>query len=106
MTYQTHMFPTAPHNHTETSVAAARRVLPRVGTDKERVLAYLYGRRVTPIEYGSTVGASRARIAADLGMPLATVCARVNELIKEGLCYEEGTESYGSHRPGKIVRAR
>lgn len=106
MTYQTQMFPTAPHNRTETSVAAARAVLPRVGTDKARIMRMLEALRDSDPHVWQLFGASRARIAAASGIPLATVCARVNELIKEGLCYEEGTESYGSHRPGKIVRAR
>lgn len=64
----------APHNGTETSVAAAKAAAPRVGTDKRRILDVFELR-------GDW---TQDEIALHLFMPRSTVCARMNELEREG----------------------
>lgn len=71
-----------PHNHTDTSQAAAAQVAPRAGTTRHHILVLIRdsggdGRTIDEID-----------AITDLGS--GTVCPRVNELSKGGLIRDSG----------------
>ena len=77
----------APYQRTsKTSRAAARRVRPKAGTQRARVLAFL---EAPP---WCDTGATREEIAFQLRIPLQSVCARVNELMQQKFVAETGQE--------------
>jgi hypothetical protein len=73
---QTDLFdqPTAPHNRTETSIEAAIAIQPKIKKGQQTILNAV---ELAPEGY------TREEIATATGLPLATVCARVNELVKD-----------------------
>lgn len=77
-------FPTAPHNHTETSKAASAHVLAtgQAATQLAQVLSL--------IEQAGQEGLTRGDIAHALGLPTSTICARVDTLRKAGRVQEDG----------------
>lgn len=52
----------------------------KVGTQKERVLAFLRANQYHNF--------SRAELAKELGLPLSSICGRVNELMETGVISE------------------
>ena len=69
--------PPLPHNRTETSKAAARKVSrQKVDSDRQRILDYA-------LEVGE-YGVTRDELSKALGIAIQTVCARVNYLVKTG----------------------
>lgn len=70
----------ASHNGTPTSIAAAQSIAEHAPTLKGRVLAYLR-------EHGP---ATQERISIETGIRLSTICARVNELAREGRVRDTG----------------
>jgi len=69
-----------PHNHTDTSMAAAIKALPKVGTDRRRILDSLD-------KYGP---ATNDQLADRLDMIVQTVSARMNYLWNFGLTRDSG----------------
>lgn len=90
--------PGPPHNGTETSILAAKSVKGKAEIDRERIMDYL---RTQP--------ASRGRLSDDLGIPLASVCARVWELMgnqgRPRLIGEDllKRESWGKHGSSRVL---
>lgn len=78
-----------PHNGTDTSRAGAAMVEAsgRAATQKERI-------RVLVLAHNSS-GLTRQEIAAISGIPLASVCGRVSQLVKESVCVETGLTKTG-----------
>jgi len=66
----------APHNRTDTSIAAAERVRPRAGTMRAIVL--------DAIEAAGPEGATIDEIAQRTGLLTQTVCGRIAELKRDG----------------------
>lgn len=60
----------------DTSREAAIAAYPRVGTDKHAIVEFVRARGET--------GATQNEIELRLGLPRSTVCARVNELERDG----------------------
>jgi len=77
----------APHNNTETSKAAAERILPRAGTLRRLVYEAI-------VECGA-VGATNTEIHGMTGIKLQTVCARANELWHGRLTRKSGLRRGG-----------
>lgn len=72
----------APHNSTPTSIAAAEAVTLKAGTGRARIVAWLKTQR----QHGGT----NDEIAEACDMLLHAVCARVNELTKQGFLVAKG----------------
>lgn len=68
----------APHNSTPTSIAAAKAAGPKVGTQKAHILDRM--------AHGPMVswGYTQDELSRALYLPRSTVCARCNELEREG----------------------
>ena len=73
--YQPNLFVGAPHNGVDTSIAAARSILPRLGTDEARVLACIR------VNSGNTCD----EVEKILGLRHQTASARINGLVAKGL---------------------
>ena len=73
---QFEMFPEPPANYTVTSQEAARSIELKAPTLRQKVFAYVF--------CCGLHGATNEEISVQLSMPLQTVCARRNELVKMG----------------------
>ncbi len=84
-----------PHNGTETSISAARAAGPSTSQQEQRVLHVLALARD---------GLTRHEIARDANLGLASVCARVNALIREKVLFEDGSKRKSPFgRDAKVV---
>ena len=89
----------APHNRTDTSEQAAKKVRQHGPTMRQRVLNHLAAQ--------AGRGATIEEVSTDLGMRLQTVCGRVSELRKLGLIEDSGKRrSTESGRPAIVWVAR
>lgn len=75
-----------PHNHTETSKAAAEKMRPHAPRDRERILWALQE---------NTEGLTRDEVAAFTGINPNTVRPRVLELIRKDLIHEQEMKRNG-----------
>jgi hypothetical protein len=71
-----------PHNGAATSRTAAQSVAPRAVGQAARILSAL-------AEAGDA-GLTRHELAERLGLPLSSVCGRVNQLVRSGQAIEHG----------------
>ena len=67
--------PSAPHNRTETSIEAAIAAKPNIGKGQRIVLDAISN---------ASNGLTRDELNLITGLPTATICARCNELVKQG----------------------
>jgi DNA-directed RNA polymerase specialized sigma24 family protein len=82
------------HNRKATSRAAAESIRPFIAGKRERVYR--------AIEAAGTKGATREEIADATGMPLSSVCGRVNELLAKYLkVIGERKTKYG--KPAEVL---
>jgi len=72
----------APHNGTDTSVTAAVAAAPKAPTQKKQILWW--------IAACEGYGATEDEIEVGMGFLRSAICARVNELVKEGLLRDSG----------------
>jgi hypothetical protein len=70
----TAVFQDPPHNGTTTSRLAAEAKIRTLARSRDRVLAYIRSQ--------GAAGATRDEIDAALGMPIQSVCARCDDLLK------------------------
>ncbi len=78
----------APHNHTDTSKAAAKYIAITSQTKRERIYRLL-------CELGIE-GATNEEMSRALGMPIQTVCGRVAELREEKRVVDSGRRRPGA----------
>ena len=97
MTQQTINFD-APHNGSPTSIAAAASVSGAIANT-------LRGKVFAAIEC-SKHGLTREECSEATGIRLATVCARVNELLKVGKLHTVGTRPTTSKRQAAVLVVR
>ena len=90
----------APHNGTTTSKQAADAL-----TDSG-IATSQYARVVACVRQSGAQGLTREEIAQQVGIRLSAVCGRVNEAIKNGLLFEEGTRKSVEGFAQKVVKAR
>jgi hypothetical protein len=93
--------PLAPHNGTDTSRAAALALDPAWR-------ATTCGKVYAAIVAAGEAAITREELTDVTGMPIQTVCGRVNDLLKTGMIYEpEGvTRPTKSGRAAQVVRAK
>lgn len=85
-----------PAQRVRTSIEAANRIAPHAGNMRERVYEFLR-------EAGSR-GATRAELAASLGMRLQTVCGRCSELLGHGGLPVRVYQTSEAREGGKVLR--
>jgi len=91
--YDAQLIP-APHNGTDTSIAAAIAAGPKVGTQKRLILDWVRER---------ALGATEDEIEVHCRLLRSAVCARVNELVKEGFLRDSGQRRETRwHRPAVV----
>ena len=71
-----------PHNHTDTSEAAAEQAAPKVSARMRAVLDILHSR--------GTVGATNDELTAITGWPIQSVCPITNALAAAGFILDSG----------------
>lgn len=70
----------APHNNTDTSIEAARQAADKAPTQKDRIVAF--------IEAAGPL--TEDELEVSLRLLRSAVCARVNELVKQGILRDSG----------------
>lgn len=88
----------APHNGTATSKAAAKAIEPHRDSQAGRVLAF--------VRASGQHGATREEIADGLQMRLASVCARVSELVADSKIIGRGKRPASSGHEVEVLVAK